>query len=179
MEVFPRLESPRLFLREIREGDAWALYRIYTDPQVVRYHNLERLVGFEAALSFAAWMHSLYPERLGLRWGIEVRGSHDLIGTIGYEYLDARQHGAELSYDLLPAHWGQGLMQETVKAVLEYVRERTSLLYLEANTVLENQASARVLEKAGFAPQGEPYAQGLPGGATYRVQRYRLEVDVR
>jgi ribosomal-protein-alanine N-acetyltransferase len=114
-----------------------------------------------------------------LRWGIEVRRSHDLIGTIGYEYLDARQHGAELSYDLLPAHWGQGLMQEAVKAVLEYVRERTSLLYLEANTVLENQASARVLEKAGFVSQGEPYARGLPGGATYRVQRYRLEVDVR
>lgn len=179
MEVFPCLESPRLFLREISEADAKALYRIYTDPQVVRYHNLERLEGFATALSFAAWMHSLYPERLGLRWGIEARRSRDLIGTIGYEYLDPRQHGAELSYDLLPAYWGRGLMQEAVRAVLEYIRERTSLLYLEANTVLENQASARVLEKAGFVPQEEPHARELPGGAIYRVQRYRLEVDVR
>ncbi|PZA06722.1 MULTISPECIES: GNAT family N-acetyltransferase [unclassified Meiothermus] len=176
MDVFPCLESLRLRLREIREEDAWALYRIYTDPLVVRYHNLERLEGLEAALSFAAWMHSLYPEGRGLRWGIEGRGSPGLIGTIGYEYLDARQQGAEISYDLLPAHWGQGLMQEAVEAVLEYVRG-TSLLYLEANVVSENQASARVLEKAGFIPRGEPYAQGLPGGATYRVQRYRLEVD--
>ncbi|HEU4741692.1 MAG TPA: GNAT family N-acetyltransferase [Meiothermus sp.] len=179
MEVFPRLESPRLFLREIREGDAEAIYRIYTDPRVVRYHNLERLEGFEAALSFAAWMQSLYPEGRGVRWGIEVRRSRDLIGTIGYEYLDARQHGAELSYDLLPAYWGRGLMQEAVGAVLEYVRERTSLLYLEANAVLENRASLRVLEKAGFVPQGEPYARELPGGTIYRVQRYRLEVDFR
>lgn len=179
MEVFPRLESPRLFLREIREGDAEAIYRIYTDPRVVRYHNLERLEGFEAALSFAAWMQSLYPEGRGVRWGIEVRRSHDLIGTIGYEYLDARQHGAELSYDLLPAYWGRGLMQEAVGAVLEYVREQTSLLYLEANAVLENRASLRVLEKAGFVPQGEPYARELPDGTIYRVQRYRLEVDFR
>jgi RimJ/RimL family protein N-acetyltransferase len=63
--------------------------------------------------------------------------------------------------------------------VLEYVRERTSLLYLEANAVLENRASLRVLEKAGFVPQGEPYARELPGGTIYRVQRYRLEVDFR
>lgn len=176
MEAFPLLESPRLYLREIRQGDAEALYRIYTDPRVVRYHNLERLEGFEAALSFAAWMQSLYPEGLGLRWGLEERRSRDLIGTIGYEYLDPRQHGAELSYDLLPAYWGRGLMQEAVGAVLEYVRGRTSLLYLEASAVLENRASLRVLEKAGFVPQGEPYRRELPGGAIYRVQRYRFEV---
>jgi len=35
--IFPQLETPRLMLREITLDDAVEVFRIYSDPQVMRY----------------------------------------------------------------------------------------------------------------------------------------------
>lgn len=40
-ERFPRIETPRLVLRELRREDAEAVFRIFSDPEVVKYSDMD------------------------------------------------------------------------------------------------------------------------------------------
>ena len=59
----------------------------------------------------------------------------------------------ELGYALGRAYWGHGYATEGVLAMVEYAR-MLGLKALEAFTFIENPASARVLNKAGFTDLG-------------------------
>jgi ribosomal-protein-alanine N-acetyltransferase len=49
------------------------------------------------------------------------------------------------------AWWGQGIMTEVLRAFVPWAFERFDLIRIEAGVLAWNPASARVLEKAGFA----------------------------
>ena len=62
---------------------------------------------------------------------------------------------AEIGYALGSEHWNKGIATHVVKLVAETIfRERPELERLEAVVDVENVASQRVLEKAGFEREG-------------------------
>jgi RimJ/RimL family protein N-acetyltransferase len=58
--------------------------------------------------------------------------------------------GVDLGYAFLPRFWSKGYAIESVRAVLEFARNVVGLEELLAIVDPNNQASIRVLEKAGF-----------------------------
>jgi [ribosomal protein S5]-alanine N-acetyltransferase len=58
-----------------------------------------------------------------------------------------------VGYVLAASHWGQGIMTEAVSAVLRFARQ-IQLRGVTGTCDPENHASARVLEKCGFAYVG-------------------------
>ena len=64
-----------------------------------------------------------------------------------YEYK-----GRELGYVLSKAYWGNGIMPEAVKAVIEYVFNKLDLDFLTCAYYDFNKQSKRVQEKCGFKP---------------------------
>ena len=65
-----------------------------------------------------------------------------------------RAHAAELGYWLGRRHWGHGRMTQAVAVYLDWVVPALRLQRVEANVLDSNPASARVLEKNGFAEEG-------------------------
>ncbi|MDR8414422.1 GNAT family N-acetyltransferase [Nonomuraea sp. 3-1Str] len=63
-------------------------------------------------------------------------------------------HSANLGYWLDAGYTGRGLATRAVAAVCRDADERLGLHRVEAATLLDNVASQRVLEKAGFEPYG-------------------------
>lgn len=62
---------------------------------------------------------------------------------------------AELGYAIAAEYWGKGITTKAVKmAVSQVFNHFPDLVSLEALTALENKASQRVLEKAGFLREG-------------------------
>ena len=47
--------------------------------------------------------------------------------------------------------WGQGIASETVAMLVQYLYTDTDIEIITASTMVENKASARVLEKNDFA----------------------------
>lgn len=64
-----------------------------------------------------------------------------------YEYK-----GRELGYVLSKAYWGNGIMPEAVKAVIEYLFNKLDLDFLTCAYYDFNKQSKRVQEKCGFKP---------------------------
>ena len=55
-----------------------------------------------------------------------------------------------MGYRLRERFWGRGLATEAVRCMVGYLYGKTDIEIITASTMVENEASARVLEKADF-----------------------------
>ncbi|MCE0498456.1 MAG: GNAT family N-acetyltransferase [Methylacidiphilales bacterium] len=76
-----------------------------------------------------------------------------LIGGIGF-VPSSSAHRAELGYWVARTYRGRGLATAAVKAVVAYGFQELGYRRIEATAFHQNQASFRVLEKAGFRREG-------------------------
>ena len=78
-----------------------------------------------------------------------------VIGNIGaFRKENVRRLTAELGYYIAEPYWGQGIMTEAVRQMCAYVFKNTDIIRIFAEPYAFNQASCRVLEKAGFSFEG-------------------------
>lgn len=156
MIAFP-LVTDRVVVRPFADGDDVAMRAVYGDPDVMRH------VAHGAPASNAQTAEMVEDYRRHQRehgygfWAVLDRESHALIGDAGF---DARDGGAEFGYTLARAWWGYGLATEVGRACVDTVLTVFELPWLSAVVDPANPASARVLDKLGFAFTGEREAYG-------------------
>ncbi|MEM7021847.1 MAG: GNAT family N-acetyltransferase [Pseudomonadota bacterium] len=116
------------------------------------------------------------------RWisGHTIAGSHVFLlvrkadrAVLGAGGFGGTTKVAELGYSLGRAYWGKGYATEAVRAMLEHARP-LGLHQLEAYSFTDNPASARVLEKAGFADLGVVTRDYPARGGPREVRHYRV-----
>ncbi|WP_353048684.1 MULTISPECIES: GNAT family N-acetyltransferase [unclassified Exiguobacterium] len=117
---FPILQTTRLTLREVKPLDAPSLLTYLADERVVKPIGLAPFQTEADALDEINWYHAIRTEQTGLRWGITEHATPDIIGSCGFLNRSSRHQRAELGFELSPAHWGKGLAQEAVRAVLAH-----------------------------------------------------------
>lgn len=88
-------------------------------------------------------------------FALEYQGR--VIGSLGIEEYSEEHHpelaglsGREIGYALSKDYWGQGLMPEAVKAVINYLFDVVKLDFILVGHFDWNRQSARVIEKCGF-----------------------------
>ncbi|CEG26163.1 GNAT family N-acetyltransferase [Bacillus sp. B-jedd] len=152
--MFPQLETDRLLLREIRSDDAEALFACFSSEEVTRFYGMETMDGLLQAENLIELFSRRYEEKVGIRWGIERKGEAGLIGTIGFNSWNPKNKRAEIGYELHPEHWRKGYVSEALAKVLSYGFEALDLNRIGAVVFPENEASNRLLHKAGFEKEG-------------------------
>ena len=153
-ERLPAINTNRLSLRWISAEDVDDVYTIYSDPEVMRYWSTPPLADRNAASKLVSEIHESFKRRELLKWGIALRRDDTLIGSVTLFHPDFTHRRAEIGYALGRAHWGQGYMQETLKAVLTYAFEVLEFHRIEADVDPRNVASIRTLESLGFQREG-------------------------
>ena len=84
-----------------------------------------------------------------------IEANEAAVGGIGIRIgADVHRQTAELGYWLGQEFWGRGIMTEAVAAFTDFCFENFQLRRVYAEPFANNLASARVLEKAGFAFEG-------------------------
>ncbi|HYM39443.1 MAG TPA: GNAT family protein [Thermoplasmata archaeon] len=153
---FPALETARLVLREITLDDTAFWLRHFSDPEIVEMTAFEPPADREAAKG-ELLRYAVHPfeQGTGIRWGMALRGSPELIGTLGYHGW-VREGGdrARMGYDLAREHRGRGLMSEAMRAVLAHGFDRMRLNRVEALIDPTNGPSIRLVERLGFRREG-------------------------
>lgn len=150
--AFPGLTTERLVLREIRREDAPFWLRNFSAPDVVELTGYEAPPDLHAAEEeIERYCTRIRREGTGIRWGITLRGSDDLVGTLGYyAWVADRDRRAEIGYDLLGEYRGRGIMTEAMGVVLPYGFKTMTLNRVEARVDSRNGPSIRLLERLGF-----------------------------
>jgi [ribosomal protein S5]-alanine N-acetyltransferase len=148
------LRTPRLLLRPVGVGDEEAMFRIFSDPDVMRYWSWLPWTSMDEARSFVTREIAAMTAGEYVRW-VVVRAADDVsIGMTTLFSISGQSRRAEIGYALERAAWGQGLMHEALLEVLRYAFEDLDLHRIEADIDPRNTASARSLERLGFVREG-------------------------
>jgi [ribosomal protein S5]-alanine N-acetyltransferase len=178
-ERFPTLETERLRLREIMLNDAGGVFRIRSDYQVTRLNTGAAYTHIDQAVALIESLQLGYRAGDELRWGIVYKDAPPqdedaVIGMVGFNYWNRRDHRASIGYDLARAYWGKGFMPEALRAILRFGFEQMALNRIEADCSEDNTASIRVLEKLGFVREGIQREQYFDEGGYHNLWLFSL-----
>ena len=141
-------ETPRLIIRELSPEEENTFLDHYNDPEILHYipkrSREERINIYRKAIAS-------YNDKDALRiWGIFNKADSDFIGTCLLRPFTPANIQSELGYSIERKYWNQGIGAEMAAAMVKYAFEEMDSQMIVAVTVIENIASQRVLEKAGF-----------------------------
>ena len=141
-------------MRWASEDDVDAIYEVFSDARVMRYWSSGPLANREAA---AAMQREIAQQNLSntqMKWGLALRDTNKLIGTVTLFNLSISNGRAEIGYAMGSAHWGKGYMNEALKALIVHAFDVINFRRLEADVDPRNTPLIRTLERLGFRREG-------------------------
>ncbi|WP_416827196.1 GNAT family N-acetyltransferase [Ectobacillus polymachus] len=174
LSQFPTLETERCYLRELVPSDEKQIFEYFSDPEVTQFYGLEPFTRKEQAQQFLSQIQMGIKNGSILRWGIEKKENHRLIGTIGFHNWSKSHHRAEIGYELHQNEWNKGLMTEVLEAIIPYAFHHLGYNRIGATVRKENISSRRILEKFGFQEEGNLQEYQYYLGQYYDLLMYGL-----
>jgi RimJ/RimL family protein N-acetyltransferase len=168
------LTTDRLALRFFDEGDAAALYAIFSDPAVTRYWSSPAWADMEQAHDSIKEAMVAYADGSGLRLGIVLHATGELIGYINLYAIYHANRRCDIGYALAQAHWGKGYLAEAMQAMLEHAFGPMDLNRIEADIDPRNTASEKLLERMGFQKEGYMRERWIVNGEVCDTAFYGL-----
>lgn len=104
-----------------------------------------------------------------------ITADDKVVGSIGvFRQENIHKQTAELGYYIAEEYWGRGIMTEAVKQICAYVFDRSDIIRIYAEPFAYNDASCRVLEKAGFQYEGTLRSNAVKNGRVVDMKMYAL-----
>lgn len=148
------LETDRLCLRRIDEGDADFLVELLNEPAFLEnigdkgvrsFGDVPRYLGEGPLASYSRYGYGLYL--------VQEKANGMPVGMCGVLKRDGLAD-PDLGFAYLARYHGRGYASEAGAAVLAYERRLHGLGRIVAITSMDNRGSMRVLEKLGFRDAG-------------------------
>lgn len=165
---FPLLETERFSLRPLYMEDDKDLFTLRSDKSVNQYIGRTPPQSIEEVREFINKILDNIQKGYSILWAVCPKGSDRLSGTICLWNIVPDEAKAEIGYELLPEHWGKGIMQEVIPVVLQFGFEKMRLETIDAVLDEQNVKSVRLTEKFGFVKVGPCVDE--PGLTVYRLE---------
>ena len=149
----PPLSDGTVTLRAWTTDDVSDIVAMCSEPDVIRFTSVP--VPYDAD-DARLWL-DLHPGRLaagdGAAFAITEDGDDRPVGSIGVRVLH-EQGAAETGYHVVQERRGRGLATRALRLVARWTFAELPVGRLQLTTHLDNPASQRVAEKAGFTREG-------------------------
>lgn len=147
----PQLETERLVLRGWKRRDAAALFAYAKNPNVGPNAGWKPHASVRESRMIITQLF-----QQNTTWAITMKGDDTPIGSIGFEPDAYRPNIAsrEMGYSLSEDYWGQGIMTEAARRLLEHGFHVMQLDAVMIRTGEANARSQRVITKCGFHYEG-------------------------
>ncbi len=150
------IETDRLILRRLTVNDSQEAFDHWcSNPNVSRY----TLWDVHKNSSVTKNLYSVWEKEYDLndtfRWIVELKSTHELIGTIDVASKTFIKFGAvELGYCYGEDYWHKGYATEALKRVIRFLFDEVELDVLYADYMEKNPNSGKVMKKAGMTYEG-------------------------
>ncbi len=170
----PKLETDRLILRKLDITDTEDVYEYAKNSEVTQYVLWETHQSIEDSHEFINWtLERIKKDKVG-DWGIQLKETNKIIGTIGFSEFNVQHLCGSIGYTLSKDYWGQGITTEALKMIIRYAFERMNVNRIEAVHFIGNEASGRVMEKAGMQFEGVIRQKVFAKGTFWDVKQYGI-----
>lgn len=173
-----RMETERLILRDYEALDEDAYYNLKSDPETMYYlQDIQLHSREEAAADFANVLRDQKSQdRRFYFFHIELKSSHEQVGSIGYTVMDVTPLGklVWLGYFTYPGFWNKGYVTEALKRVLEFAFLENHVYRVTTGCLAENIGSEKVMKKCGLIKEAEHIDWEWHDGKLKTRLEYRL-----
>ena len=167
---FNNIETERLILKNIGIDDRNFIFSQFSDDVVNRYlFDAEPVTNMQGADEIIGFYVQPEP-RLQHRWVIMKKSDGTKMGTCGFHCWNKTDGNVEVGYDLKEEFWGNGYMQEAMKAIITFAIDEMHIKEISACIYIDNQRSIRLVENLGFVLSGSSYE--LFGNKEYSHNKY-------
>lgn len=151
-DEIPLLENAQIILRKLRKDDLPYLREMIADDAVYRYlptFLFEKQYN-DLSEMLSALYSTCFDDKESLILCIERKSDGKFCGLAEFYGFKDVLHKVCVGYRLKQDCWGGGIATATVGLMVDYLFSQTDIEIITASTMIENAASARVLEKNGF-----------------------------
>ena len=150
-----RIETERLILRRFVIEDAEDMYNNWaSDTEVTKFLTWPTHPSVDiTSMLLQDWI-SKYEDGGYFNWVIELKETGRAIGNISVVRLKEEIEAAEIGYCMSRTYWGQGIMPEALRAVMDFLFDEVGLNRVAACHDANNPKSGRVMDKAGMKQEG-------------------------
>ena len=145
----PYIEGERLTLRQITQEDAKGLEKMIHDPEVYRY--LPTFLYEKKYEDISYVIAHLYDECFMESIILGVFEEEKFCGFIELYGYREEIHKISVGFRFCKECWGKSIAHDALQMMVKYLYEETDIEIITASSMIENKASARVLEKSGFS----------------------------
>lgn len=177
------LSAGRLYLRPTLPTDEQAVAAALRDPGVKRWNTGVSIANAREPERAAMWLRVRahgWASGSGAHFAVTDATTGELLGTVGIRDINRLPQQALASYWTAPAARGQGVAAQALDVVCRWGFAPTEsgglgLHRISLDHALENAASCRVAEKAGFRLEGTMRGSFL----AYDGRRYDSHLHAR
>ena len=147
-----RMETERLILRPFVSSDAQPMFDNWaSDPEVTKFLTWPTHTDVDVTRRVIdLWVKVGECDPSSYNWCIALRDSDEPIGSIAVVSQDEFTSTLEIGYCLSRRFWGQGLVPEAARAVLDFLLNVVGASAVTAKHDLNNPNSGRVMQKCGM-----------------------------
>lgn len=166
--TFPELATERLTLRQLTFDDIKPIFRLRSNREINELITRETPKNLNEAEAFIDTCLNEFTNENRVFWGLELKKSNQLIGSIALHRIDLENNFAEIGYELNPDYQDEGYMSEAMSEVLDFGITAMNLKTLEAFTHQNNTASIALLEKYLFVLQPDRRDEAIANNRIYK-----------
>ena len=143
--------TERLILREFTEEDWPAVLAYQNDDDYLRFYPWDERTEEDVRTFIQIFIDQQYQQpRSKYQFALILKETNQLIGNCGIRKGGPDSREADIGYEIASVHWGNGYATEAAHEMLVFGFEELHLSRIWATCIVENTASARVLEKIGM-----------------------------
>jgi len=150
-----KLETDRLILRRFTVDDAESVFNNWaSDDEVTKYLTWSTHQSIDVSREYMDFCVRGYADLSFYQWGIVLKGTEELIGTISVvEVIDVID-SLELGWVIGRKYWGNGYTAEAAVKIIDYLFDRVGANRIWAGHDVNSPNSGRVMQKIGMKYEG-------------------------
>ncbi len=173
----PTLETERLILRKLQYSDREAIFKYAQNENVAKHLIWSAHKDIVDTIGFLNLVYESYNDNRAAPWGIQFKDDSRIIGTAGFVSWDKEKNMAEIGYVLAEEYWGEGIITEAVKEVINFGFNVLKLEKIASRCKPENTASYKVMEKCKFKYESTIENHMVIKGKFEDIRVYSLSKD--
>ncbi|MBO4815926.1 MAG: GNAT family N-acetyltransferase [Clostridia bacterium] len=171
------LETERLILRKLQIEDANEAFKNWcSDDEVSKYMTWSTHPTVKDTEEWLKEVEKVYVDNINYEWGIVLKETNELIGSIG-AYLKEEFAGRyEIGYAISKKYWRNGYTTEGLKCVMDYLINKEEIKRFIGRHATLNGASGSVMQKVGFRYIKDSWAKKLDKSNVFETKDYYYDV---
>lgn len=178
-----KIETDRLILRRFKIEDADIMYTNWaSDDEVTQYLTWPTHADVNVTRGvIEGWIQN-YANPDFYHWAVVLKSIGEPIGSLSVVKYEEKTASAAIGWCMGKRWWGQGIMPEAARAVLQYLFTEIGFNRIAAYHDKNNPKSGRVMQKIGMLREGTLRAngknnQGIVDEVYYSILKEEYEKD--